>query len=133
MEKRLIDANALKKALMKPFNWNNSPEEIQEQNDFRYFKVMIDAAPTIDAVPVVRCKDCTYSRSLNEKERHIFVNECMACTNPHGCGVKYPEYDIDDRIVTAHEYCFYGAKRQEKKPQRVCPTCGAKMDGGATE
>ena len=55
---RLIDANALKKALMKPFNWNNSPEEIQEQADFDYFEVMIGAASTIDAVPVVRCKDC---------------------------------------------------------------------------
>ena len=87
---RLIDANALKKKLYKPFNWNNSPEEIQEQSDFNYFDVMIDAAPTIDAVPVVHgrwewtlsgwCCSVCYKKSMVEAV--AFAKYC------HRCGAK---------------------------------------------
>ena len=134
-DKRLIDANALDLVPdvhngMNGVIFVNHPrcggrtQMIVQQLLTR----MISNAPTIDAVEVVRCKDCTYSRRLNEKEQVIFVSQCMVCKNPHGCGVKYKEYDIDGRIVLEHEYCFLGEKRKETKLQRVCPHCGAKMD-----
>lgn len=44
---RLIDANALKLA------------DFQDFSNTDVFAV-IDAAPTVDAVPVVRCRDCIY-------------------------------------------------------------------------
>ena len=46
---RLIDADALKKETGK---WLTNP------TDSRLLADVIDNAPTIDAVPVVRCKDC---------------------------------------------------------------------------
>lgn len=55
---RLIDADALKEALN---NWavdltkSKFPHYIKDDAD-----CIIDSAPTIDAVPVVRCKDCKY-------------------------------------------------------------------------
>ena len=50
---RLIDADALKtRKSINSANYN-SIETIQE---------WIDNAPTIDAVPVVRCKDCEHSK-----------------------------------------------------------------------
>ena len=53
-EKRLIDANALISYI----------DECSQESRFRvyygYAKSFIDDAPTVDAVPVVRCKDCKY-------------------------------------------------------------------------
>lgn len=57
---RLIDADLLMDDLEndKPENWTNSPGEIQEQADWERFYGMVSVANTIDAIPVVRCKDC---------------------------------------------------------------------------
>ena len=50
---RLIDADALKMAFGEyPYNWTNSPEEIQEVRDFENAFNTIDSMPTIDAIPV---------------------------------------------------------------------------------
>ena len=50
-EQRLIDANA---ALKKMQNWNTKERLIN----------CVEDAPTVDAVPVVRCKDCKYCRTF---------------------------------------------------------------------
>ena len=53
-EKRLIDANALVSYI----------DECSQESRFRvyygYAKSFIDDAPTIDAVPVVRCRECKH-------------------------------------------------------------------------
>ena len=52
--KRLIDANALISYM----------DECSKESRFRvyygYAKSFIDDAPTVDAVPVVRCRECKY-------------------------------------------------------------------------
>lgn len=50
---RLIDADSLKEYYGK---WSNKHTEFLKPEVDRY----IDIQPTIDAVPVVRCKDCRY-------------------------------------------------------------------------
>lgn len=77
-------------------------------------KLLEDTA-SIDAVPVIRCKDCASSRSCAGAEQYIFQSNCRICENPHGAGVSYPEYAIKGRVVMEHEYCSYGRKRQVKK------------------
>lgn len=59
---RLIDANALK-------------EYLGCDNDRKYSSMImheiadrIDEQPTIDAVPVVRCRECKYARPLVQEE-----------------------------------------------------------------
>ena len=53
-DKRLIDANALKSYM----------DECSKETRFRvyygYATSFIDAAPTVDAVPVVRCRECNH-------------------------------------------------------------------------
>ena len=49
---RLIDADALKKNFPKDNDWE------YPVNTNEYVCECIDAQPTVDAVPVVRCKDC---------------------------------------------------------------------------
>lgn len=48
---RLIDADALMRKAVEKFYITNY---------FLHISTMIDEAPTIDAVPVVRCKDCRW-------------------------------------------------------------------------
>ena len=78
MEKRLIDANALKNAHIECpdnvlfFGFG----EIVER-----FLQTIDEQPTVDAVPVVRCKDCKYRPYWDEKTSSaVFpIPNCCPC------------------------------------------------------
>ena len=57
-EKRLIDANAMKHKICETCNslCSDEPCEPSECYSMEY----IDKLPTVDAVEVVRCKDCKY-------------------------------------------------------------------------
>ena len=57
-KKRLIDAHALMKAI-RSFRWIGVPNTLKLM--FDYLKIIINEQPTVDAVEVVRCKDCQYS------------------------------------------------------------------------
>lgn len=59
----LIDRDALKKQMCKICNENYSDDPC-EPNDCVFLNA-IDSAPTIDAVPVVRCKDCKFWKKGN--------------------------------------------------------------------
>lgn len=98
--------------------WNDAIDSIDEN------------APTIDAVPVVRCKDCKYYDD------------------------KYEYCENNDIFVKPNGYCFYGEKKEQSaepvrhgkwedcsngwmcsvchrdvsKNYNYCPNCGAKMD-----
>lgn len=109
---RLIDADALYKAMQDaeklarkrvldtestmpyPNNLNPSYTRYVAQIDERTrAKEMIADAPTVDAVPVVRCKNCAYHDEVDEHELW-----CM--------GNGYPA-----RLVTPDEYCSKGAPK----------------------
>lgn len=55
----------------------------------------IEDAPTVDAVPVVRCKDCTYAEFVEGSE------ECLHCMTITGLCT----YVMDD------DFCSYGERR----------------------
>ena len=83
---RLIDADALAK-FIDYGHLNNPNEKMYSENDIRE---MIDMMPTIDAVPVVRCEQCTW----------WYMGECM--------------FWAGDGMLTEHyDYCSRG-KRKEK-------------------
>ena len=44
--------------------------------------MMIKTAPTVDAVPVVRCRECKYHRDKNEQEQQYLVEDILICTSP---------------------------------------------------
>ena len=54
---RLIDADALKKKL---FVFDMEFHDEHHQKYYVYKEKDVDDAPTIDAVPVIRCKDCKH-------------------------------------------------------------------------
>ena len=62
-EKRLIDANALLDDVEVSLHDNPHTDSIvraTHKHEHSHFMVMIMQAPTVDAVEVVRCKDCIY-------------------------------------------------------------------------
>ena len=93
---RLIDADDLIKELKQIVNtekifksfttWGNAYEDCM---------TMLDEAPTIDAVEVVRCKDCIYYGDHGDEE--------MACAMM----ILYPNKPTD--------YCSLGERREDAK------------------
>ena len=83
---RLIDADALRDEMF--VDWFDS-------DDLGFISHRIDDAPTIDAVQVVRCKDC----------KHIVRNDgvCKVLSNNY----EPPVYVDDD------DFCSHGERRSE--------------------
>jgi hypothetical protein len=72
-KKRLIDANVLKTAFESAMKSCRSPFSL------KFWSIALKAVndcPTIDAVPVVRCKDCEY-----------YALHALACRHDHMNGV----------------------------------------------
>ena len=88
-EKRLIDANALKSYM----------DECSKETRFRvyygYATSFIDAAPTVDAVEVVRCRECKY---LEKDDGLKYGRMCLKLGNSSLC------HDDD--------FCNYGERKE---------------------
>lgn len=67
---------------------------------------VIDACPTVDAVPVVRCKDCKY-----------YKPDEFECGCDFAGGLPY---------VKADDFCSYGQRRDQSADVRY-------MDGGGAD
>ena len=65
-EKRLIDANAFKSQITR-YHMSLTPRYISKLVDAEIGDVIdiIDETPTVDAVEVVRCKDCKYYMTIH--------------------------------------------------------------------
>ena len=93
---RLIDADKLIVELYQdqPMDWTGSDAEVQEFIDWELFRNMVINAPIVDAVPVVRCKDCI----------HSYDDLCGLCCT---CG---PYVDC---VVHPEFYCAGGKRKGE--------------------
>ena len=96
---RLIDANALISHM----------DECSKESRFRvyygYAKSFIDDATTIDAVPVIRCRECKHHRDKNEQEQQYLVEDVLICTSPDA---------TDDcwNAVWPDHFCSYGKRKE---------------------
>ncbi len=54
---RLIDADWLKTQWSEPTDWMDGDQVLHH---YTWFKMVLELAPTVDAVPVVRCRDCKH-------------------------------------------------------------------------
>ena len=66
---------------------------------------LIEKAPTVDAVPVVRCRECKHHRDKNEQERQYLVEDILICTSPDA---------TDDcwNAVWPDHFCSYGERKE---------------------
>ena len=67
--------------------------------------MMIKTAPTVDAVPVVRCRECKHHRDKNEHERQYLAEGVLICTSPEA---------TDDcwNAVWPDHFCSYGKRKE---------------------
>ena len=92
---RLIDADIMRA------NWLYNGLNEYDVYDINYILNSIDEQPTIDAVPVVRCKDCKYYVSYwDEKEKFCDIF-CDGHEEP------YPTKPTD--------FCSYGERKEEEE------------------
>ena len=61
----------------------------------------IEAAQTVDAVPVIRCRECKYSR-IN----HLMKKDILSCENIDVCGEEY----LFER--NPNDFCSYGERKE---------------------
>lgn len=91
---RLIDADALKGRAIR----------VSTVKEHCYMKAVgkheIDKAPTIDAVPVVRCRDCYWWN----KERAGLNGECV-------CN-RFSVHKIIETFTTPDHFCACGERRK---------------------
>ena len=85
---RLIDGDGLWERLnYEPWEHNADRDEIALP--------IVNAAPTVDAVPVVRCKDCEHLVNTT-----VNANGFLIC-------------DISDMEIAPDDFCSYGERREE--------------------
>ena len=82
---RLIDADALMNS-------------VQGYNDAGWLEEQVDKQPTVDAVEVVRCKDCMFSKKVDRREpkyecENIFREGCI-------------------QWIGSDDYCSYGYRKE---------------------
>ena len=92
-KKRLIDADALISCM----------DECSKESRFRlyygYAESFINVAPTVDAVEVVRCRECKYHYWEQEPCHGKSVHYCKL---PHMSGVE----------VFKEFFCYYGERKE---------------------
>lgn len=66
----------------------------------------IDNVPTVDAVQVVRCRDCKHCREKDRSEAFVYCEDVVICTND--------EVTADGWLPVFENYfCAYGERRTD--------------------
>lgn len=94
---RLIDADKLEKkwTIASPEPYNTDAAEVLDS---------IKEAPTVDAVPVVRCKDCRWAKKVEEYEpKYQCLNICR-----YGC----------TQWLDSNDFCSYGERSNNELDKR---------------
>lgn len=96
---RLIDADALSVKVLDASYWDNQDEDVIWN--------LVQDAPTIDAVPVVRCKDCKHRTVTSDG----MVCECALPTK------RMQDYYIYGSTILARveadDFCSRGERRSD--------------------
>ena len=88
---RLIDADAKMVAQLNDFETESVVEKEMTVDD--YLSLSDYDAPTIDAVPVVRCKDCRWRNTIG-CDAYVAAQSVYACEDDGFC--KWAERKSDD-------------------------------------
>ena len=95
---RLIDAD---KAIGRYYAEWEKQDISDGAQDRDWLKQCIDEAPTIDAVPVVRCRECKFYRELRTKRHNQLMRLCYRM-GKHD--MEYP--------VKPDDFCSYGQRKE---------------------
>lgn len=91
---RLIDADKLIKDVLDLPNCENG---FSDTYDKATIIAYIDEQPTVDAKPIVKCKDCVYCKAYNDVW-YLPKKDALVCIN-------------DETEVNADDYCSWGERK----------------------
>lgn len=74
-------------------------------------EVVADFLLDNDVIPIVRCKNCKYSRKLNDQEDEIYMDFCRVCEHRDASQDGY-------MVVVPNHYCSY-RERNDSDEQSV--------------
>lgn len=97
---RLIDADKIL-ARIKPYDESDESWACTGGTAIKLLYKAINEAPTVDAVEIVRCKDCVYHRELNQSEKEYYNENALICTN---------SYFLESTVVESDDFCRYGKR-----------------------
>ena len=95
---RLIDADWVLEHI-KPYELSDEDWSVTGGTAIRLIHNAIDQAPTIDAVPVVRCKDCKHLNVVNRKELYAHCPKTNTVFLP---------FELDTR----EHFCSLGERKE---------------------
>ena len=107
---RMIDADALKKVMIETLEalLKNPKMDNQEAHLLAAFHTvgkMIEDAPTVDAVEVVRCKDCKwYTHHESDDGYSYYLCSILSILDGNGNVVESDEF-----------FCGYGKRKDENR------------------
>lgn len=99
---RLIDADELLEKFTDEYLCNVAPKHLQ----------IIRSAPTVEAVKVVRCKNCLAAMELKDGAKNYFQPECLLC----GMGRGDPSMGYS--VVLPDDFCSDGIYIEQEDSQR---------------
>lgn len=95
---RLIDADEFEDALENT-EYDISPAYEPDGYSHKLICEVLEETPTVDAVPVVRCRDCKHLHMWDQKDRYAFCPKTNILFSP-----------VEKDIRTF--FCSYGEKRK---------------------
>lgn len=118
----------------RPLNWTDSVAEIQAENDFDYYKALLESLPTIEV-----SEDCIsreYLKSFEYINKGDFnsvetIREWIdnaPSVVPKRAEGEWVVADDESILFTVYK-CSRCGKIHASSPHNYCPNCGAKMKG----
>ena len=110
-EKRLIDANALLEHIegteWYTINYKGEASHGSPCEEVAWYKATdiysaIDNAPTVDAVEVIRCRECEY---WNTEEKSYFGTKCRC--------ERFSLVGYSENYMLPNDFCSYGERRTD--------------------
>lgn len=100
---KLVDAEWMR-ARIKPYDASEENWLVTMGTTIKLMHKLLDIAPTIDAVSVIRCKDCDNCRELDrtDKRENLYVEGVVWCKQW-------------DEGVYPNDFCSYSRKKEIKK------------------
>lgn len=89
-----IEREAIAKHIDQSFGEVSTPLVVREIRNF----------PTVDVVEVVRCKDCRHAREMNHREKQLYLEGCVMCSQVDINGEQNP--------MLPDDFCSYGERRR---------------------
>lgn len=96
MAQRLIDAEALAEKLETLATRYKAMGNTELSEDYLFILRILGHVPTVDAVPIVRCRDCKWDRPDTLLNKHWYSRFCGSME------------------VRGDDFCSYGARKEDK-------------------